>query len=160
MKKLVVYYSRTGTTKIAAEILAKELNADIEGIVDKTKRSGIFGFIKSGRDAMKRRMTEIEPVKQNANSYDLIVIGTPVWAGNIPPAIRTYLTKNSLEKKKVAILITCSGSEVGKIVEEIKNSIQKAEVIGELAIKRREISDAESKIKEWVKNLKLQQSSR
>ncbi len=88
MKTLVVYYSRTGTTKKAAEIAAKELNADMEEIVDEIKRKGILGYIKSGSHALRKKLTKIEKLEKDAKDYDLIIIGSPVWANNMPPAIR------------------------------------------------------------------------
>lgn len=59
MKTLVVFYSRTGNTKKMAKILAKELHADIDEIVDLKNRKGILGYIFSGRDAMKQLKTKI-----------------------------------------------------------------------------------------------------
>jgi flavodoxin len=156
MKTLIVYYSRTGTTKRAAEIAAKELGADIEELIDKTKRAGILGYLKSGRQAMTKKLTELEPTKKDPKSYELVIIATPLWVGIIPPAIRTYLKNNPLENKKVAILITMSGSETQKekVVNEIKNIAQKAVIVGDLPIRRRALKDSEEKIKEWAKKIK------
>ncbi len=154
MKTLVVYYSRTGTTKKAAEIAAKELDADIEEIVDEIKREGIWGYIKSGSQAIRKKLTKIEQLKKDAKNYELIIIGSPVWANNMPPAIRTYLKNNNLENKKAAILITYGGSGEKDTMEEIKKLI-KAEVIGELAIKQMDMKEAGNRIKEWAKQLKI-----
>lgn len=154
MKNLIVYYSRTGTTKKAAEILAKNLNADFEEIVDKKDRSGIWGYIKSCIDAIRRQLTEIVQLKKDTKKYDTIIIGTPLWVGTIPPAIRTYLKNNTFENKKIGVLITHGGSDTEKVLNEIKKLIPKANQIGKLAIKQKEMWDAENKIKEWVKNLK------
>ena len=154
MKTLIVFYSRTGTTKSAAEILAKEMNADVDEITDKINRKGVVGYLKSGRDALRRKLTEIDPTKKDPQQYDMIVLGTPMWAGNMCSPIRTYLTKNKIENKKIGILITHGGSSVEKIVKEIGELTQKSELTGHLAIKTREIKDAENKIKEWAKSLK------
>ncbi|MEM4245434.1 MAG: flavodoxin [Candidatus Nanoarchaeia archaeon] len=157
MKTLIVYYSRSGTTKTVAEILAKELKADLEEIIDKTNRSGIFRYLIAGMDAIKRKLTSIEPLKKDAKKYQLIIIGMPIWVGTIPPAIRTYLKDNSLENKKVALLITCGGKEEQekKIIDEIKKITPKANIISSLTIRKKHINYAENKIKEWKKNLKF-----
>ena len=52
MKVLVAFYSRTGSTKLVAEAIAQALNADVEEIKDKKDRNGIFGFLKSGYEAV------------------------------------------------------------------------------------------------------------
>jgi len=49
MKALVVFYSRTGTTKQVAEALAQSLNCDSEELIDTKKRSGPLGFLSAGR---------------------------------------------------------------------------------------------------------------
>ena len=106
MKSLVVYYSRTGNAKFVAETVAAELGSDIEEVVDLKKREGKLGWMSAGRDASGGKQTEIAPTTKNPKDYDFIVIGTPVWAWNPSAAIRTYLSKNDLSGKKVALFFT------------------------------------------------------
>lgn len=105
MKILIAYYSKTGITKRVANDLAKKLNADIDEIIDLKNRSGIFGWILGGRDAMKGYLTEIKTIK-NPKDYDLVIIGTPVWAANSTPAVRTYIHQFKDQLKKVAVFST------------------------------------------------------
>jgi flavodoxin len=79
MKILVVYYSKTGTTRKLAERIAAQLNADVESIVDTKKRSGLIGWLVGGRDGMRKISTTIDPVSKNAADYDLVLIGGPLW---------------------------------------------------------------------------------
>ena len=51
MKILVVYYSRTQTTKKIGQKISELLNCDIEGINEPTNRKGVLGFLKSGKEA-------------------------------------------------------------------------------------------------------------
>ena len=115
-KVLVVYYSKTGHTERVAKDVAASMNADIEKIIDKKNRNGFFAFFTSGRDAMKKRTTDIEPLKKNPAEYGLVVIGTPVWAWNITPAIRTYLLMSKDKLKNTAYIITSGGTPAEKIV--------------------------------------------
>jgi len=111
LKVLVVYTSQGGNTRRVAEDVAALLGADVERVVDKKKRSGFFGFIVSGRDALSKKLTEIEPVQKDPAQYDLVVLGTPVWAGNITPAMRTYLQQYAGRlPKRVALFATAAGS--------------------------------------------------
>ncbi|KKQ30010.1 MAG: Flavodoxin, FldA [Candidatus Shapirobacteria bacterium GW2011_GWF2_37_20] len=81
MKTLVVFYSRTGNTRRMGELIAQKLHADIDEIIDQKSRSGIIGWILSGRDAMKEYLTKITFTKNPAD-YDLVIVGTPIWAGS------------------------------------------------------------------------------
>jgi len=106
MKSLVVYYTRTGNAKFVAETIAAELGSDIEEIVDLQKRAGKLGWMMAGKDASQEKQTQIGPASRVPQDYDLIVIGTPVWAWKPTPAIRTYIAKNDLSGKKVALFFT------------------------------------------------------
>ena len=57
MKPLVVFYSRTGTTKKVGEALADLLQCDSEELIDTKKRKGPLGFLRSGRDATRNKLT-------------------------------------------------------------------------------------------------------
>lgn len=154
MKTLIVYYTRTGNTRRCAELLAKETGADVEEIVDNTRRDGIFGYMKSGFQAAMRITVKIEQTKKEPKDYDMVILCTPVWANNITPAIRTYLKGNNLENKKVALLITHGGSGEKKTEREFKKLTEKSEFAGMHAIKMREMKNAEGEIKEFSKALK------
>ena len=119
-KILVVYYSKTGNTEKVAKDVAAKLNADIEKITDLTDRSGVMGYLRGGRDAMKKRPTEIGPLQKNPADYDITVIGTPVWGWNMTPAVRAYITKTKGQLKEVAFFTTAGGTKAEKIVPSME----------------------------------------
>jgi len=125
MKKLVVFYSRDGHTKKVAEKIYKLLKCDIDEIVDKKDRSNMIGWIISGKDASTKRLTEIEN-KKDPSKYDLVIIGTPVWAFTMTPAIRTYLTKNKLNIKKCKLAFFCTfGGKESKSLSDMEKLSKK-----------------------------------
>lgn len=119
MKTLIVYYSRTGLTKKVAISISKKIDAELDGIIDKKDRSGAIGYMTAGKDAMKNNPTDII-YEKDPKYYDVIIIGGPVWAWTVTPAIRTYLDKNAkiLKDKRIAFFATqgSSGAE-GKFKE-------------------------------------------
>ena len=125
MKTLVVFYSRTGTTKKVAEKLADKLSAESEEIIDTLDRSGIMGFLYSGRDAMRRRLTKIEAPQKNPADFDLVIIGTPIWAWNVSAPVRTYLTQQREKLPQVAFFCTMGGSGYKKVFREMYKIIRK-----------------------------------
>lgn len=110
MKTLVVYYSRSGVTRSAAEAIAKVLGADLEEIVDLTDRRGALGYLRAGRDAALKRPTVIHPPIRQPKDYDLVIIGTPVWAFTMAPAVRTWIGMHKAQISHVALLCTMGGS--------------------------------------------------
>ena len=110
MKILVTFYSRTDVTSKVAEDLANNLNADLEEIKDTQSRSGVIGFLKSGYQANRKKLTTIKPIEKNPEEYDMVVIGTPVWSGKISVPVRTYLDQNKDKIKAAALFCTFGGS--------------------------------------------------
>jgi flavodoxin len=133
-KVLVVFYSRTGITKKIALELPKLLKADVDEIIDEKNRAGALGYIIAGKDAMTKKLTKIK-IRKNPKDYDLVIIGTPNWGGNIAPAVRTYLTGNKL--KKVAFFCTHGGESEGKTFQELELLSKKP--LATLSLKTKEV---------------------
>lgn len=120
MKTLIVYFSRDGHTKKVAEYISVKLGADIEEITEPEKRGGLMGYLRSGRESSQGATPKINPPKNNSSEYDLVVLGTPVWAGNVASPVRTYLKEQGSGIKKIAFFCTSNTTDVGKTFEEMK----------------------------------------
>jgi flavodoxin len=155
MKYLVAYYSRTGHNKTIGEEIAKALSADIDEIIDKKKRSGRIGWLRAGRDSSFGKMTEIQTEK-NPQDYAIIILGTPIWAGKIPPAMRTYLTKNDLTGKKVAFFVCSGGDGYTKVFPTLMEFTSGATQIATLGITEEQFkNDAyQSQLEAFIAKLK------
>lgn len=153
-KILVVYYSRTTTTKKVAEILADKLGADLEEIKDVVNRMGVKGYLISGRDATLRKLTTLEKSDKNPSDYDLVIIGTPIWSWNMSVPVRTYITENKDKFKQAAFFCTMSGSGDERAFKEMSEIIGK-KPSATLALKTIEVVKNLSgeKIDEFVKNI-------
>ena len=68
MSDLVVYYTRTNTTKNVASIIKDELDADVLEVIDKKNRQGPIGYLRGGLDAIRSKKTSIE----NMITYTLV----------------------------------------------------------------------------------------
>jgi len=112
-KALVVYFSRTKNTGTIAEAVAKALRCDIEELVDTTSYKGIGGWLRAGKGAMKELNTRLQPLKADLMTYDLIIVGTPVWARKMSVPVRAFITQNKDRLKDVAFFQTMSGELEG-----------------------------------------------
>lgn len=117
---LVVFYSRTGRTKLVAFKIAQMLNCEIEEIVDLKNRSGIVGWLISGFDAATKKLTTINPITKNLDSYDNIILCSPVWASSVPPAVRTFLITFKEKIKNISCVATMSGIGANKMFKEVE----------------------------------------
>lgn len=121
MKALVVYYSRTGTTRRVAESLSSELICDLEPINDAEDRSGIIGYMRSAWEAMRKKTPAIHEPGHDPSEFDLVVIGTAVWVQAPASPVRTYLKRYSEMIDNIAYFCTYGGkgakSAFGKMTE-------------------------------------------
>ncbi|MCX7785638.1 MAG: hypothetical protein N2201_05365 [candidate division WOR-3 bacterium] len=156
MKILVVYYSCTGKTRTIGHTLSTLLNCDCEEIIDMKNRKGIFGWLSSAYDAFRKKMTTIQKINYNPKDYDLVIIGTPNWAGMPTPAIRTYLNQNLGNIKNVAFFCTMGSDDIGKVFTELEAICQiKPKAL--LSIKSSEVEKNlfSDKVQTFIEKIKL-----
>lgn len=152
MRSIVIFYSRTGNTQLVAEEIATILSSDIKPLLDKKSRKGFWGYLLAGRDSMLKKQTEIENVSLNLADYDLIFLGCPNWAANVPPALRTFLNQVDLANKKVVLFCTQDGMGAGLVFNNLRVLTKGAEIIDEKFFNKVNLNkDAiRLQIREWI----------
>lgn len=114
MKSIIVYYSFSGNTRKLAEVLGEYLRqkGEVEFIELKALDESDKFFGQAVR-AFRHKKAEIELVGLDLSKYDLICLGTPVWAFGPAPAMNTYLDRCFGVKDKEVVLFTTYGSGMG-----------------------------------------------
>jgi flavodoxin len=155
MKTLVVYYSRTGTTRQVGEEIAKGLKAETEEIIDTVDRSGAKGWMISGKAGMKRELTKLKRMKTNPADFDLVVVGTPIWAWNMSAPVRTYLTAFKGKFKRVAFFCTMGSQGAENAFKEM-NEVISVEPTTTLALTTKEVTknNYTEKVKAFIESIK------
>ena len=107
-KTLVLYYSETGNTRVVAEALQQKLGADIEEILPVVPYTGDFqATIERGRKEMEEnKFPELQPLKSDIASYDIIFLGFPVWFGTYANPVETLLRSADFAGKKIVPFCT------------------------------------------------------
>ena len=146
-RTLVVYFSRGGNSRKVAEEIARSLGgADLEEIRDTVNRKGLLGWIRSGRDAMKRRVTKLMPSTRDVRDYDLIVVGGPVWFSALSSPVRTWLRTHSTELRAVAFFLTHGGTARDEVfgMMQAESRIAPRAV---LSVREKELGKAETSVR-------------
>jgi len=101
-EKAIVYFSRNGSTRLAAEILAGRLGAKL---VELKERKALRNFLVSGFRAVTKKHSKLlgDPWKE-IEDRDVLVLAAPIWAGNANPAMNGFLDKAVLTEKTVYLL--------------------------------------------------------
>lgn len=105
-KVLVVCYSRSGTTRAIGSALAERLDADFEAITEPADRSRPLSYLRCLVDAVFARSVHIDSARHDVAQYDIVVIGTPVWAGTVSAPVRAWLTIHRRHLPHVAFFCT------------------------------------------------------
>jgi flavodoxin len=145
----------TGTTRKIADAISKVFSCDMEEILDTKNRKGPLGFLASGRDASQKKLTSIQPVKKDPGLYDVVLIGTPVWAGTVSTPIRTYIFQNRERFNRVAFFCTYGGRHANETFKAMSDLCGK-EAVASVAITTKETKGEEylQKINEFVNTIK------
>ena len=149
MKTLMTYYSFSGNTDKVANIFTDVLRKKGEVVLQRLKPADeIKKFALQCRAAFMGKRAILEgDVQFDIGQYDLLLIGSPVWAFAPTPSINTYLDKLSGLNGKKAIMFLTSGSGTGvsrcfKNIRKILESKGAAKV-DEVNIPDRKQKDAE-----------------
>ena len=134
-KKLVAYFSATGTTANVAKNLAAAAGADLYEIkpaVPYTKED-LNWMDKQSRSSVEMRdpgsRSEIADADAKIAGYDVIFIGFPIWWYIAPTIINTFLEAYDFGGKKLVLFATSGSSGFGKAAESLQPSAPNAEII-------------------------------
>ena len=157
-KTLVLYFSATGTTKGAAQVIANSAQADIYEIVpavpysrqdlnwnDRNSRSSTENANRSARPAIAGRLPDI-------SGYDVICIGYPLWWGTVPRIVLTAVEQLDFSGKKVVLFSTAHSSQAGPDVTELKQLLRGASVTGGKTFRS---APPPAEVADWLRSLGL-----
>ncbi len=153
MKKLVAYFSATGTTAQLAKELAKAANADLFEIkpVYPYTSADLDWTNKNSRSTVEMENLSSRPQIANAVSgmdkYDVIFVGFPIWWYIAPTIINTFLEQYDLTGKTVVPFATSGGSGMGKTNEHLAPSCKGAKL---KEGKRFSLRATASELKSWA----------
>ena len=154
-KRIVAYFSASGTTKKAAEMIASAVDADIYEIVPKQpySKADLNWMDKKSRSSVEMSDKKFRPEISNTDApidkYDEIILGFPIWWYVSPTIINTFLESYDFSGKKIILFATSGGSGFGNTVSELQISAPDAAIVeGKVFHKA-----AKQEIAEWVRSI-------
>lgn len=137
-RTLIIYYSRSGATRTLAAELAKRAGADMVALEDRQSRRGAIGFLRALWDASRGVLPPIEPLHVDLSSYDLVLLGTPVWAGRACTLMRRFLCDAAHLLPVTAYFCTYGGRGYQAAFSDMSD-LDGKHPIATLAVKRRHL---------------------
>ena len=156
-KVLVVYYSLTGNTKLIAEVIANSINSDVLELkpVKELNAEGGSKYFWGGYQSKTKKKPKLREFDINPLDYDLIILGTPVWAWSFSPPIRSFLSKYDFTGKDVA-LWTCSQGDGVKAMNRFKEALKDTNILGEIRFQeplKQGLEEAKEKAAVWANKI-------
>lgn len=157
-KKLVAYFSASGTTAAVAKTLSEAAGADLYEIKpqtpytradlnwqDKKSRSSVEMNDKSFRPPLADRDAHIE-------DYDTIFLGFPIWWYTAPTIVNTFLESYDFSGKTIILFATSGGSGFGKTAADLKVSAKGAVIRDGKLLNGRQTRES---LAAWVNSLSV-----
>lgn len=154
-KKVVAYFSATGTTRKVAEMIVSVEKADLLEIVPKKpySKADLNWMDKKSRSSVemsdKKFRPEIIDTDTHIDKYDEVILGFPIWWYVAPTIINTFLESHDFSGKKIVLFATSGGSGFGNTVRELKPSAPDAHIVEGKILNHVSKQDVEN----WVKSI-------
>lgn len=138
MKKAVVFYSFSGNTQAAAKEIAEGIGADLIELklvkpfpTEKSKQLALGGM-----QAMFGMKPAIQELSKNIKEYDVLILGTPIWAGTIAAPAHSFLNKYQVLDKIVAVFTFSGGGDNKRCIAKLSKRLPRLKV--EVALANRD----------------------
>ncbi len=143
MKTSIIYNSYSGNTRGVAEAVHAACGGELIEVVSKEYSSKITAYTLGCYRAMKGMNDPIEPGRIDVADADLIVIGTPVWAGRATPAINAAVAALAGCTGKKAVIFATSGGRERETLPILRKALKErgVTVAGEFAFDRAGLKD-------------------
>ena len=148
MQVLIVYYSFTGNTKKVAETFGDFLKNKgcCVTLLKIRPEKEVEKFLPQVIQTLVRKGCELpQDMECDFNNYEVILVGSPVWALSPVPAVRSYILESKNVKGKKVYLFVTYGSGLGKMkaLNIMASLLEKkgAQILGRLAISQKKVYD-------------------
>jgi flavodoxin len=141
MQPVIIFHSYSGVTRGIANAVMTACGGDLIEVTPKERYSKMSAYTLGCYRALREESEPIDPECIDVASYDLMVIGTPVWAWKATPAINAaILALKNCEGRKAVIFATC-GAQAKDTLLIMRRSLEARGVlvVGEVVLTKKEI---------------------
>ena len=151
---LIVYYSFSNSTRVMANEIAKQVDADIRELIP--QKAYAFDYNTAAKEIRNEIVRGYCPVllsgNESTSSYETIFIGTPNWFKSLAPPVLSFLRQHGLAGKTVVPFCTHGGGGFGEIEKRIAEECPSAMFLPGLAVNGTATAE---EIASWLKEIKL-----
>ena len=156
-KVLVVYFTRTGNTRVIAQQIRRALRADIVEIAPAAPYPEDYEATVS--QAQRERDAGYQPplagTVSNISAYGIVFLGFPIWGETVPPVIRSFLAQHDLTGKTLVPFITHGGYGQGRSISIVRQLAPRARVLDPFVMEADQERRTMTQVSAWLGKVNL-----
>lgn len=149
---LVVYFSRSGNTRVIAGQIGRAMDAQVFEIIPATPYPE--DYEETVAQATRERESGYEPPLEssveNIADYDTIWLGFPIWGGSVPPVIRSFLSGHDLSGKTLIPFITHGGYGTGNSLAVVAEHAPQARLVEPFVLEADQERRTLERVTDWL----------
>lgn len=156
-RTLVVYFSRSGNTRVVAGLIHRTLNTDLFEIRPASPYPE--DYLETVEQARQERDSGYEPPLaagiSDIQQYDTVLLGFPIWGETTPPIIRSFLSAHNLAGKTLIPFITHGGYGLGNSLSVVEQHAPKARIVKGFVMQADQERQTMNSVNSWLNEAKL-----
>ena len=140
MGTLIIFYSRTGTTRSVAIDLANRLDAETLEILCPQYRPGALRYLRAGYDSVRGNLPAIEIPQASLQDYGLLLVGGPVWTSHPALPLRSFLRQATDFPPRIGLFLTYGGHSDSELAFDEMTATLPDRVVARLALNSEDVS--------------------
>lgn len=155
-KVLVAYFSlRGGVTKQVAEEIHRKVGGDLFRIEPAEPYPSEYSDVVAR--AKEERNNNVYPkIKRKVPrfaAYDTIYLGIPIWFGQLPGVVKTFIAQHDFRGKVVVPFATSGKSGIAKLMPHLMQQLPKSRLMEGILILKDEVDSSAPRIDQWLRTL-------
>jgi flavodoxin len=151
-RMLVIYFSRSGNTRVVAGLIHRSLHTDLFEIRPATPYPEDYletvEQARQERDSGRERALEAKV--SNMADYDTVFLGFPIWGETTPPIIRAFLSAHDLSGKTLIPFVTHGGYGLGNSQSVLASHAPKARLRPSFVMEADQERRTMNEVNDWL----------
>ncbi|MGB7606422.1 MAG: flavodoxin [Lutisporaceae bacterium] len=151
----MAYFSHSGNTQVIANQIHENVGGNILKIVTvdpyPTNYNAVVDLAK--QELKDDYRPELATKIENMDSYDVVFVGYPNWWATMPMAVFTFLEEYDFSGKTIIPFCTHEGSSFGRSIDDITELCPKSTILDGLAIRGRNVKNAQKDLSKWLNEI-------
>lgn len=154
---LVSYFSRSGNTERVAQEIERQTDGTLFEIVPEEPYPDDYDETveRFRRERDEDARPEVAGTVEDMDSYDIVFVGFPIWGGDIPYVVRTFLEQYDLDGKTVVPFCTHGGSRFGSSLGTLEGLCPDSEILEGYEVSGSSAGNVEDEVSDWLRVIEI-----